>query len=193
MSWAPRLRMTRLSPSRTSTVFRSFAAISLTIRSSSETSMGLLLDAADDDAELFLPADFPPFFDFLFNVATLEGLVERGEHLAPAVGDQHVVLDSHAALAGQVNPRLHRHDHPRAELFFAPGLAQRRQLVNVAADAVPEAVAEVLAESGPFDHVAGDAIRLRRRHARPQELDRRELRVVDHLVDLLHLRADAPD
>src|SRR5687768_2534924 len=139
--------MTRLSPSRTSTVFRSFAAISLTMRSSSDTSIGL----PGVGVELCFPSAFPPFRDRLFNVATLEGLVERGEHLAPAVGDQHVVLDPYAALAGQVNPRLHRDDHPRAELFLAPGLAQRRELVDVAADAVPEAVAEILPEARAFD------------------------------------------
>src|SRR5687768_3902026 len=158
--------MTRLSPSRTSTVFRSFAAISLTMRSSSETSIGLLDDAdddADDDA-LFFAADFPPFRDFLFNVATLEGPVERGEHFAPAVGDQHVVFDPHAALARQVNARLDGDDHPGPQFFLAAGLAQRGELVNVAADAVPEPVAEVLAEPCLVDDVAGDAVGLRRRH-----------------------------
>jgi hypothetical protein len=84
---------------------RSFAAISLTIRSSSETSSGCCcsIGAEDDDVddELFVAADFRPFRLFLFNVATLEGLVERREHFAPAVGDEHVVLDAHAALAGR--------------------------------------------------------------------------------------------
>src|SRR5687768_9385009 len=76
---APRFRMTRLSPSRTSTVFRSFADINLTIRSSSETSIGLLdVLLLDESARL----RDPRFLVFLFNVATLEGLIERRQHFA---------------------------------------------------------------------------------------------------------------
>src|SRR5687768_18581073 len=44
---APRFRMTRRSPSRTSTVFRSFADINFTIRSSNPTSIGLSEDLPD--------------------------------------------------------------------------------------------------------------------------------------------------
>src|SRR3954454_20950614 len=83
-------------------------------------------------------------------VAPLEGPVERGEHLAAAVGDEHVVLDADAALAGQVDPRLDRDDHPRPQFLFAAGLAHAGQLVDFAADAVPQAVSELLAEAGPL-------------------------------------------
>src|ERR1043165_660502 len=111
------------------------------MRSSSETSIGLslpceLAELLEDDDEL--PFFFPVFF-FLFNVATLEGFLQRREDLAPAVGDQHVVLDADAALAREVDPRLDRHDHPGPQLFFGAGLAEGRKLVDVAADAVTEA------------------------------------------------------
>jgi len=33
--------------------------------------------------------------------------------------DQHVILDANPAFAGQVNPRLNRHNHPRPKLFVA--------------------------------------------------------------------------
>src|SRR4051794_32628636 len=126
------------------------------------------------------PFILPP--SSLLNVATLEGLVERRQDLAPAVGDEDVVLDAHAALAGEVDPGLHRYDHPRAELFLAAGLAHCRQLVNVAPDAVPEPVAEVFPEAGLVDHVPRHAVSLHRGDAGAQKLDRRLLRVEHHLV-----------
>src|SRR5436190_10754385 len=94
----PRLRMTRLSPSRTSTVFRSFAVIMRTMRSSRLTSIGPSMDALLAARELFR--------GFLLNVAALEGFIERGEDFAAAVGDQDVVLDADAALAGEIDARL---------------------------------------------------------------------------------------
>src|SRR5206468_3998478 len=79
---APRLRITRFSPSRTSTVFKSADAISSTILDSRATSIGL--PAGADGA-----ADGAPglgrflLFCFSLNVATLEAPVEGGKHLAP--------------------------------------------------------------------------------------------------------------
>src|SRR5687768_11577757 len=141
--------MTRLSPSRTSTVFRSFAAISLTICSSRPTSIGLSDERPDRLLDPAAPLDAPPLPPFRFpvrfslNVAALETAVEARQHLAPGVGDQHVVLDPHAPFAGQVDPRLDGHDHSRPQLFVAAGLAHRRQLVDLAADAVAQPVPEL--------------------------------------------------
>src|SRR5829696_4874232 len=103
--------MTRRSPSRTSIVFRSFALMSFTICSSTRTSIGL------PDAGALAPRSPPPppppaperpepffvRFLLLFKVATLEGPVERRQHLAPRVRDHHVVLDPHPAFAREVN------------------------------------------------------------------------------------------
>jgi hypothetical protein len=75
---APRLRITRLSPSRTSTVFKSLADISWMICSMSVTSIGPVARVVTDDA-LVAPLELD--FDFglagrLLNVATLKGTVE---------------------------------------------------------------------------------------------------------------------
>src|SRR5437868_6685798 len=107
--------MIRLSPSRTSTVFKSLSRISRVSCSSRFTLIGLVAPAltAAPDARLLLSLVLR-----LLNGAALKGLVERREDLAPRVGDQHVVLDAHAALAGQVDARLDGDHHARAELFL---------------------------------------------------------------------------
>ena len=69
-----------------------------------------------------------------------------------------------------------------------PFLLHARQLVNLAADAVAQAVAEFLAEPGLLDHVAGDAVGLHGGDAGAEELDRRLLRLQHDLVNLLDLR-----
>src|SRR6185436_4832567 len=91
----------------------------------------------------------PPLrFFFSLNVATLEGPVEVGQKLAAGAGDEHVVLDAHAALAREVDARLDGDDHAGAKLLLAASLAHARQLVDVAADPVSKTEAEVLAEAG---------------------------------------------
>src|SRR5688500_15112952 len=189
---APRLTMTRLSPSRTSTVLRSLAAMSFTICSSSRSFIGLP-DADDGSASPSLGGG--PAFRFFFslNVTAFEAPVEVGQQLAAGVGDEHVVLDADAALAGEVNAGFDGDDHARPQLLLAAGLAHRRQLVDVAADAVAETVAEVLAESGALDDVAGDAVGLHGGDAGPEELHGRLLRLLHDLVNLLNLRTDPPD
>src|SRR5262249_39936272 len=54
-------------------------------------------------------------------------------------------------------------------------------------------MSEKVAEARLLDHIARDAIRLLGRHARSDELDRFLLGFVHDLIDLLHLRAGAPD
>src|SRR5690349_2209028 len=101
----------------------------------------------------------------------LERLVQRREHFAAAVGNEHVVLNADAAFAGEVDAGLDGHDHAWPELFFAADLAHHRQLVNLAPDAVTQTMAELLPESGLVDHVARHLIRLPRRHAGAQKVD----------------------
>src|SRR5688572_4696100 len=105
-----------------------------------------------------LPSSFilPP--SSLFKVTSLEGPVEGRQHLAPGVRDHHVVLDPHAALARDIDPRLDRHDHARPKLFLAARLAHAGQLVDLPPDAVTEAVTELVLEAGVVDHVTGDAV-----------------------------------
>src|SRR4051794_14307565 len=126
--------MIRLSPSRTSTVFRSLSRISRVSCSSRFTLIGLLA-GAPESREVFLLLSL---ILRLLNGAALKGLVERRQHLAAGVGDQHVVLDADAALAGQVDARLDRDDHPGPQLFLAAGLPEGGQLVDLPADAVAE-------------------------------------------------------
>src|SRR4029453_18329873 len=103
--------MTRLSPSRTSTVLRSLAAMSLTICSRSRTSMGLLEGGG--------PAGVSPGasafgrFRLSLNVAALEGPVEVGQRLAAGVGNEDIVLDADAPFAGEVDTGLDGDDHAR--------------------------------------------------------------------------------
>src|SRR5436190_7470304 len=89
---APRFKMTRLSPSRTSTVLRSFSFINRVICSRSPRSIGLV------DIGLLLS-----FFFAMqsLDMTPLERLVQRRQDLAAAVGDEHIVLDSHTAFAGE--------------------------------------------------------------------------------------------
>src|SRR5436190_19204011 len=131
---APRLRITRRSPSRTSMTFRSLLVINWISFCSRPTSIGL--DAGADDDVAFPPLDpllLPFGFFSSFKVAALEGLIEARKHLAAGVGDQDVVLDADAALAGQVDARLDGDDHARAELFLAADLAHAGELVDFAA------------------------------------------------------------
>src|SRR5581483_9007027 len=98
------------------------------------------------------------------------------QELGDAVANDGQVLDADAAEAGEVNAGLDR-DHV-AGLEDVLGLAREpRPLVHGEADAVAEAVAEALAEPRPFENVAREPVRIDARHARPDSLDRRELRL----------------
>src|SRR5579859_635776 len=181
--------MTRRSPSRTSTVLRSAEAINSTIWASRLTSIGLPVGAVDGVAGLGF------FFGFCFslNVATLKAPVERGKDLGAGVGNEDVVLDPHASFAGQVDARLDGYDHARAEFFFAADFAHGGKFVDFTTDAVPEAVAEFLAEAGAVDDVAGDLVGLAGGDAGAEERDGGGLGFVDDLVDLFDLTADSAD
>ena len=61
------------------------------------------------------------------------------------MGDEDIIFDADAAFAGKINARLDGDDHARTQLFLAAGSAERGKLVNVAADAVPEAAPRLAA------------------------------------------------
>src|SRR5690348_13179546 len=142
----PRFRMTRLSPSRTSMVFRSLSRISRVICSRRFRSIGLapvlaLAPALPLSRAAFFPEDFLAKWDSsslvslhpssvgasLLDVAGLKLAVERREDLAAGMRDEHVVFDAHATFAGEVDPGLDGNDHPRPQLFVAAGFAYRAQ------------------------------------------------------------------
>src|SRR5207253_2523691 len=88
----------------------------------------------------------------LLDVTTFQRLIQRGEHLAARMGNQDIILDSHAAFTGEINSRLDGDDHSRPQLFLAAGLSHDRQLVNFAPNAMAEPMAELLAKAGFLDH-----------------------------------------
>ena len=67
------------------------------------------------------------------------------EDIAAVLGDDHEILDPHAADARQVDARLDRDDVARRRARVSAGARQPRRLVGDEPDAVPEPVAEVLA------------------------------------------------
>src|SRR6266511_2154306 len=82
-----------------------------------------------------------------------EFLGEHGQHLAAVLRDDDQILDPDPAEAGEVDPRFDRDDVPGLELVFRL-LREPRGLVDEQPDAVPEAVAERLAEVGVLDPLA---------------------------------------
>ena len=84
---------------------------------------------------------------------TLGRLRRRGEDLAALLGDHDEVLDPRSAAARDVDPGLHGHDLAGLEARL-DALREAGVLVDLQADAVAEAVAEVLAVSGGLDEVA---------------------------------------
>src|SRR5579872_329538 len=91
----------------------------------------------------------------------LEALVRGGQHADAVLCHHGGVFDAHAALPGEVHPRLDGDDHARLQHLIVFGeLAEARILVNLQADAMPRAVREVLLVALSRDHVAGEGIRL---------------------------------
>src|SRR5207244_1711329 len=106
---------------------------------------------------------------------------------------EHVVFDADAPFAGEIDAGFDRYDHSGAKLFLVAALSEGGELMDVAADAVAQAVAELFAEAGILDDLAGDTVGLLGGDAGADELDRRELRFEHDFVDLLDARADAAD
>ena len=108
------------------------------------------------------------------------------QDVPPVLGDDHEVLDAHATDAGQVDARLDGHDMARDEPRPA-GPCKPRRLVDVEPDAVPEAMAEVVAVARGGDDVAGDRVDLATGRARLDGVQRGDLRAQDERVGLLEL------
>src|SRR5579883_729375 len=73
------------------------------------------------------------------------GLGRAAEHLAAVLAQQHQVLDAHAAPAGQVDARLDAEHHAGPQDDLALAARHPRRLVDLQADPVAQAVAELLA------------------------------------------------
>ena len=109
------------------------------------------------------------------------------EVAAAVLGDDDHILNAHAALAGDVDARLHRDDHARRADRVVES-REARPLVDLEADAVAEAVAE-RARVRRLDDVARDLVDVAAAHARVHRVDRGELRLQDRVVDRLLLVA----
>ena len=72
-------------------------------------------------------------------------LGQAREHLLSVLADDHQVLDPHTEHTRQIHAGLDRHDVADAQRLLARGPRQARPLVDLHADAVTEAVAEMLA------------------------------------------------
>src|SRR5919201_206030 len=105
-----------------------------------------------------------------------ELLRERAQEGRSVVSDRDEILDAHTPDSHQVDPGLDR-DHIARGQRVRRRLREPWRLVDSEADAVAEPVAEVLAEPGFLDHVAGDGVDFRARLARAQRLYRLRLRV----------------
>src|SRR6476660_9339262 len=118
----------------------------------------------------------------------LERRTLRRHELRAIRGDDHVILESHAKLARNVDPRLVAERHARLELLCV-ALPEVRPLVAVHADAVADAVREVLvarAEAGVRDDLAGGGVHRLTLDARARRLECRRLRLVLDLEHLFH-------
>src|SRR5882724_2739964 len=109
------------------------------------------------------------------------------------MSDEDVILNSYSTFAGQINSRLHSHNHARAKFFFTTGLSQRGQFMDLATNSMPKPVAELLPESGLFNHISRDSVRLQSGNPGPQKRDRRLLGFQHHIVDIFDLRAYSPE
>src|SRR3954453_15051085 len=116
----------------------------------------------------------------------LQFLGEAREHLRLAVGDDDEVLDSDAAAAWQVDPRLDPED--LAGLGRVPRAgAEHRRLVDPEADPVAEAVTELVAVAGRLDSPACDRVDGVTVRSCSSLSERRLLRVETDCVDPLQL------
>src|SRR4051794_25239659 len=111
---------------------------------------------------------------------------------AAVLGGHHDVLDAHAEASGQVDPGLDREAHAGLD---RPALAldHVRRLVRGLADAVADAMDEVLAIAGVRDDLARRAVDLLAGHAGAHGLEARLLRAADDLEHLALLVARLAD
>ena len=118
-----------------------------------------------------------PFFRSLVEMLTdRQVLRESGEGVGAVVGDDHGVLDAHAAHTGEVHAGLDGHDVAGRQ-GTTRGRGDPRGLVDLEADAVPGAVHERVAPAGVVDDVAARLVDRRALDARAARRPARLLRV----------------
>src|SRR3990172_7172001 len=117
----------------------------------------------------------------------LRKLGRVAHHPRLPVLEHHHALDTHAAPAADVDPRLDGGDHSVLHLVLRL-LRQARRLVYQQPHAVAEAVAKVVAVARLRDDVVGQHVRLLAAHAGAHQLLGGELRRQHDVVDLAEAR-----
>ena len=106
------------------------------------------------------------------------------QQLDPVLMNDHGVLDPNAASPGQVHTRLDRHRDGCGQSLSGEVGAEERSLVDLQANPVAEAMAEVLTEPGIDDDGARSRVNLGRQPAHPKGIATGLLGTADRLVDL---------
>src|SRR3989338_8918645 len=115
----------------------------------------------------------------------LNWLVEiTGHHLMSVGRDEDHVLDTHAEFSREIDPRLHRDHHARPQDRLAFG-GNRRGFVDLEADAVSRAMAEVLRVPVFLDHGAAGGVDFPRGNAGTGLSDTGPLSLPHDAVDFL--------
>src|SRR5262249_15952857 len=96
------------------------------------------------------------------------------QYFAAVRRHQHTVLHTYAGDPREIYPRLNRHHHPRLELLLE-ARTQKRRFMYLQANAMTDAVREIIAETCFCDHAAGSRIDVAGLDTRPNCGDRFEL------------------
>src|SRR5438477_6533569 len=111
-----------------------------------------------------------PFFrspvEIMQDLRKLKFFGRCAEHLGSPVGQQHQILDPHAAFTRNVHAGFNTEYHAGSQLVSATSAGNPGWLVDLESNAVAQPVAKRLAEACGRDVVAGDAIHILAGHAR---------------------------
>ena len=140
----------------------------------------------------FWQVDFLAFPVFLQKSEDGELFRSLGDDLCAVFVQDHNVLDAHTELAGDVDSRL-RADRAADGHDGLAGEVCAGQLVDIKAEGVAEAVAEVLAVAGLGDDVARGGVDLIAGDAGAGGGDTGKLRFEDDVVDVLHFVGSVAD
>src|SRR5439155_11211518 len=108
------------------------------------------------------------------------------QHVSAALGNEHVVLDAHAAFPWYIDPWFDGKDHARFQ-HLPIAFAHIRLFVTVQAEAMSGAVDEIVAVTGVGDHLARRAVDLLGGDARLGRVYTGFVCRPDGFINLLHL------
>ena len=115
------------------------------------------------------------------NYHLLKLLGEARQDFVPIAGDEYVVFNADTAPTRNIHPRFDGNDHPRLE-HRGVLACHPRQLVNLQAEPVPDAVIEAASKTGFRNHVAGGCIYFRSGYAWSNGRDGPRLRTEHNFI-----------